>query len=71
MGSVGKGNLKATEVMDPEDRGTEREREGKGPGGLGKVHSESHCCISGQGQEPCGHRGYPKSGSQQQETSDH
>lgn len=62
MGSVDKGNLKATEAMDREHRGTERGREGKGPGGLGRVHSESHCCISGQGQGPCGHLGYPKSG---------
>lgn len=62
MGSMDSGNLKATEAMDPEGRGTEREREGKDPGGPGRVHSESHCCISGQGRGPCGHQGYPKSG---------
>ncbi len=61
MGSVDKGNWKATEVKDLEDRGTEKEREGKDPGGPGRVHSESHCCISGQEQEPCDHLGYPKS----------
>lgn len=63
MGSVEKGNLKATEAMDPEDRGTERERGGKdpGPGGPGRAHFESHCCTSGQGQGPCGRLGYPES----------
>lgn len=63
MGSLGVGNLKVTEVMGPEDRGTEREREGKGPGGPGRVHSGSRCCISGEGQGPCGHLGYPESGT--------
>lgn len=57
-----KGNLKAREVRDLEDRGTEKERGGKDPGGPGRAHSESHCCISGQGLGPCGHLGYPKSG---------
>lgn len=61
MGSRDKENLKATEVMDLEDRATETERGGKDPEALGRAHSESHCCISGQGQEPCGHLGYPKS----------
>lgn len=59
--SVGKGNLKATEAMDQEDKGTEKERGGKDPGAPVRAHSESHCCISEQGQEPCGRLGYPKS----------
>lgn len=68
MGSVEKGNLKAREAMDLEDRGTEKERGGKDPdpGGLGRAHSESHCCISGQGQGPCVHLGYPISRADRQ-----
>ncbi len=62
MDSADKGNLMVIEVMDLEDRGTEKERGGKDPGGPGRAHSESRCCISEQGQEPCGHLGYPKSG---------
>lgn len=64
MGSMEKGNLKETQAMDLKDRGTEKERGGKDPdpGGQGRAHSESHCCISGQGQGPCGHLGYPESG---------
>lgn len=62
MRSMGMGNLKATEAMGLEHRGTEKERGGKDPGGPGRAHSESHCCISVQGQGPCGHRGYPVSG---------
>lgn len=64
MGSEVKGNLKVTEAMGLEDRGTEKERGGKDPDpeGRGRAHSESHCCISGQGQGPCGHLGYPRSG---------
>lgn len=61
LGSVDRESLTVTEVMGPEDRGTVEERGGKDPGGLGRAHSESHCCISGQGQELCGHLGYPKS----------
>lgn len=63
MGSTEKGNLMEIEAMDLEDRGTEKERGGKDPDprGPGRAHSESHCCISGQGQGPCGHLGYPKS----------
>lgn len=67
-GSVEKGNLKVTEVMGLEDRGTERERGEKDPdpGGQGRAHSESRCCISGQGQGPCGHLGYPRSHADRQ-----
>lgn len=61
LGSVGKGNLKVTEAMDLEDKGTVKERGGKDPRALERTHSENHCCISGQGQEPCDHLGYPKS----------
>lgn len=61
MGSVDKGNLKATEAMDLEDKETEKERGGKDPRGPGRAHSESHCCISGPGWGPCGHLGCPKS----------
>lgn len=63
MGSLDVGNLKVTEVIGPEDRGTEREREGKDPEGPERVHSGSRCCISGEGQGPCGHLGYPESGT--------
>lgn len=62
MHSIHKGNLKVTEAMDLEDRGTDKERGGMDPGDPGRAHSESRCCISGQGQGPCGHLGYPKSG---------
>lgn len=68
MGSEVKGNLKVTEAMGLEDRGTEKERGGKDPDpeGRGRAHSESHCCISGQGQGPCGHLGYPRSHADRQ-----
>lgn len=61
VGSRHRGNLKATEVMDPEDRGTGKERGGRDPGAPGRAHSESHYCISEQGQEPCVRPGYPES----------
>lgn len=56
-----KGNLKATEAMDQADMGTEMERGAKDPAAPVKVHSGSHCCISGQEQELCDHLGYPES----------
>lgn len=62
MGSVDMGNLRATEATDLEDKGTEKERGERDPEGRGRAHSESHCCISGQGQGPCGHLGYPRAG---------
>lgn len=56
-----KGNLKATEAMDQEDKETEMERAVKDPGALVKAHSGSRCCISGQEQELCGRLGCPES----------
>lgn len=66
MGSVDMGNLKATEATDLADKGTEKERGETDPEGRGRAHSESHCCISGQGQGPCGHLGYPKAHADRQ-----
>lgn len=61
MDSVEKENLKATEGMDQEDKGTEKERGGRDPEARVKAHSESRCCIVGLEQEPCDHQGYPES----------
>lgn len=62
--SRNKGNVKATEALDLEDRGTETERGGKNPGGVAMARSESHCCIFGQELGPCDHLEHPKSGSE-------
>lgn len=61
MRSRDTGNSKATGASGLEDRATEKERGGKDPGAPARARSGSRCCISGQGQEPCGHLGYPKS----------
>lgn len=61
MDSKDKVNLKVSEVTYQEYKGTEKEKEGKDPVAPERGHSESHCCISGQGRELCGHLGYPKS----------
>lgn len=61
MDSVDKGKLKVTGVLDPVDMGTETGKGGKDPEDPVRAHSESHCCISGQEQEPCGRLGYPES----------
>lgn len=61
MGSVDTESLKASEVMDPGDTGTEKERGARGPGAPGTARSESHCCTSGQEQEPCVRPGCPGS----------
>lgn len=61
MDSKDKVNLKVSEVTYQEYKGTEKEKEGKDPVAPVRGHSESHCCISGQGRELCGHLGYPKS----------
>lgn len=66
MDSGNKGNVRVTEAMDLEDKGTEMEKGGKDPGGPVMVHSESHCCISEQEPEPCDHPGHPKSHADRQ-----
>lgn len=60
MDTKDKVNLKATKVLDQEHKGTEKERGGKDPEAPATAHFENHCCIFGQGQEPCGHLGYPE-----------
>jgi len=62
MHSDDKVNMKVTGAMDQEGKETEKERGGKDPEAPATAHSESHCCISGRGREPCGRLGYPKSG---------
>lgn len=61
LDSVGKGKQKVTKAMDLKGKGTRKERGGKDPRALERTHSETHCCISVQGQEPCDHLGYLKS----------
>lgn len=57
-----RGSPTATEAMGREDTATEMGREAMAPGGPGRVHSGSHCCISGRGPAPCVHPGCPISG---------
>lgn len=68
MQSGGRENSKQRGVKNQEDKETVEETGGKNPGVLERVHSESHCCISVQGWEPCGHLGYLKSGITKEKT---